>query len=168
MVESNLVGHRSRMDKAPVLLFAEDDADIAFLICREFRRLLPAWEIRHVADGHEAAQCMERGLEPRLLVTDLNMPGMDGFALIEWVRRNEERHLSIFVLSNSAEPDARSRCRDLGADQFFPKNMESLRETVAAAIACFLEKKGDAETGLELVRGSSMVRDAFPRGGGTL
>jgi CheY-like chemotaxis protein len=168
MAKTKFVGHLRPMDNAPVLLFAEDDADIAFLICREFRRLLPAWEICHVPDGREATRRLERGLKPRLLVTDLNMPGMDGFALIEWVRRNEERHLSVFVLSNSAEPDARPHCRELGADEFFTKNMGSVRETVAAVVACFLEKERDAGAGLELVRGSAMKQDAFPPAGDTL
>ncbi len=165
MEKSSRARQLGTVDSTPVLLFAEDDADIAFLVCREFRRHLPTWEICHVSDGREAAARMERGLEPRLLVTDLKMPGMDGFALIEWVRRNKDPDLSIFVLSSSLEPEAVSHCRELGVDQFFNKNTGSVHETVAALIASFLEKDGDAEAGAKLGRQFSGAQDALPSGG---
>lgn len=56
------------------------------------------------------------------LVTDLNLPRMDGFELIEAVRSDpERRHLPIMVISGNSDPDTPSRLLALGANAYFPK-----------------------------------------------
>ena len=56
------------------------------------------------------------------LVTDLNMPRMDGFELIERVRA-DRRHadLPIIVVSGDVDPHTPARIRQLGADAYFGK-----------------------------------------------
>ena len=55
-------------------------------------------------------------------VTDLQLPLMDGFSLIERVRR-EPRHarMPVMVISGDADPRAPERALRLGANAFFPK-----------------------------------------------
>ena len=56
------------------------------------------------------------------LVTDLNLPRMDGFELIETVRSQPARRaLPILVISGNSDPDTPSRVVALGADAYFPK-----------------------------------------------
>jgi CheY-like chemotaxis protein len=56
------------------------------------------------------------------LITDLNLPGMDGFALIETIRaRASENRLPIVVVSGDTDPRTPQRLSVLGADAFFPK-----------------------------------------------
>lgn len=56
------------------------------------------------------------------LVTDLNLPRMDGFELIEAVRSDPgRRHLPIMVISGNSDPDTPSRLLALGANAYFPK-----------------------------------------------
>jgi Response regulator containing CheY-like receiver, AAA-type ATPase, and DNA-binding domains len=56
------------------------------------------------------------------VVTDLHMPGMDGFELIERVRANSNYdRVPIVVISGSADPQTPSRVAKLGANAFFPK-----------------------------------------------
>jgi CheY-like chemotaxis protein len=88
-------------EKTPIILLVEDDPDMAFLFCRIFRRLLPGWDICHVSDGLEAIGRLKEGLHPTALITDLEMPKMDGFALIEWTRGDPEyRSIPIVAFSN--------------------------------------------------------------------
>lgn len=56
------------------------------------------------------------------VVTDLNMPRMDGFEFIERIRA-EPRHrmLPIIVVSGDTDPGTPSRLRAIGANAFFPK-----------------------------------------------
>jgi CheY-like chemotaxis protein len=56
------------------------------------------------------------------VVTDLNMPRMDGFEFIERIRA-EPRHqrLPIIVVSGDTDPRTPERLVSLGADAFFPK-----------------------------------------------
>lgn len=56
------------------------------------------------------------------LVTDLNLPRMDGFELIEAVRSDPGRQrLPIMVISGNSDPDTPSRLVALGANAYFPK-----------------------------------------------
>jgi len=56
------------------------------------------------------------------VVTDLNMPRMDGFELIERIRA-EPRHqrLPIIVISGDTDPRTPARLAAIGANAFFPK-----------------------------------------------
>ncbi len=58
----------------------------------------------------------------RALVTDLHMPGMDGFELIEKVRANG-RHaaLPIVVITGSTDPHVSDRLRRRGVNAVFAK-----------------------------------------------
>lgn len=67
------------------------------------------------ADGLQARADLER-LRPDILVTDLNMPGMDGFQLIQWVM--EHQPMPIVVLSDALDAGDREmamKCLGLGA-----------------------------------------------------
>ncbi len=56
------------------------------------------------------------------LVTDLNLPRMDGFELIEAVRSDPgRRQIPIMVISGNSDPDTPSRLVALGANAYFPK-----------------------------------------------
>ena len=56
------------------------------------------------------------------LVTDLNLPRMDGFELIETVRSDPgRRQLPIMVISGNSDPDTPSRLVALGANAYFQK-----------------------------------------------
>jgi DNA-binding response OmpR family regulator len=56
------------------------------------------------------------------LITDLHMPHMDGFALIEEVRRHQcHSSLPILVISGDSHPDTPGRSLRLGADAYFAK-----------------------------------------------
>ncbi len=63
-----------------------------------------------------------RGDNVRMLVTDLHMPGMDGFELIERVRANERhRHIPIVVITGSTDPHVSDRLRQRGVNAVFAK-----------------------------------------------
>ncbi|MEQ1947787.1 MAG: response regulator [Bryobacteraceae bacterium] len=56
------------------------------------------------------------------LLTDLNLPAMDGFQLIEAVRSMPQYSaLPILVLSGDSDPDTPARLASLGANAYFPK-----------------------------------------------
>jgi DNA-binding response OmpR family regulator len=56
------------------------------------------------------------------LVTDLNMPRMDGFDLIAKVRSlPRHKHLPILVISGDTDLNTPERLRSLGADAYLPK-----------------------------------------------
>ena len=67
-----------------------------------------------ILDGQNAAV--------RAIVTDLNMPRMDGFELIRRVRGNSRlAGTPIIVVSADTDPATPQRVADLGVSAFFPK-----------------------------------------------
>jgi CheY-like chemotaxis protein len=69
---------------------------------------------------------------PKLVVSDLNMPGMDGFEFLSSVRQNPALEaVPIVIFSSSRAPHDVLRCYRLGANSFIAKPM-SLEEFVAA------------------------------------
>jgi CheY-like chemotaxis protein len=58
----------------------------------------------------------------RALVTDLHMPGMDGFELIDRVRANQAHcEIPIVVITGSTDPHVSDRLRERGVDAVFAK-----------------------------------------------
>ena len=77
-----------------------------------------------VAPGAQAAlRLLEReDCTVRAVVTDLNMPRMDGFEFIERIRAQPRlRRLPIIVVSGDTDPRTPERLATLGADAFFSK-----------------------------------------------
>lgn len=88
--------------------------------------------LRMVAGGDEAWQFVQRE-NVSAIITDLNMPRMDGFELIERVRRAERgARVPIIVVSGDTSPDTPERVRRLGADAYFakPYSPAAVRETL--------------------------------------
>ena len=74
-----------------------------------------------------------------LLITDINMPIMNGFELIEKVRTggHEKKHLPIIVLSTEFSDDVKAKGRELGVNAWMVKPTEEtiLKDAVKALLA---------------------------------
>jgi len=72
-------------------------------------------------------------VQPDLLITDINMPRMDGFELIEAVRaKQEHRSLPILVLSTESSDEKKSRAWQAGATGWITKPFDA--DKLGAAI----------------------------------
>jgi CheY-like chemotaxis protein len=82
---------------------------------------LPEVRVLHAGSGLEAWNVLEK--RPiSAIVTDLNMPGMDGFELIERVRATPATaRIPIIVVSADGGLPNQDRARRLGANAFFVK-----------------------------------------------
>jgi CheY-like chemotaxis protein len=93
---------------------------------------VPGVSITHAATGRTAWQLIQnQGVAA--IITDLHMPHMDGFELIERVRANDgAAHLPIIVISGDSDPKTPERVRRLGADAYFakPYSPAAVRETL--------------------------------------
>lgn len=91
----------------------------------------------HLAeDGVHGLEVLET-IEPDAIITDLNMPRLDGFGFIEAVRA-QATHLTvpILVLTTESAADLKSRARDAGATgwivkPFDPEKLVRALRTVA-------------------------------------
>ena len=82
---------------------------------------LPDVEVRMVESALEALKLIET-IPLAAVVTDLHMPRIDGFELIERIRAQPRfASVPIFVVSGDSHVDTPTRLRRLGADAFFAK-----------------------------------------------
>ncbi|WP_299865984.1 response regulator [uncultured Hoeflea sp.] len=88
-------------------------------------------------DGVEGLEVLEES-QPDVIVTDINMPRLDGFGFIEGVRQNDRyRAIPILVLTTESDPEKKNRAREAGATgwivkPFDPSKLISAIERVTA------------------------------------
>ena len=101
------------------VLIVEDDLDLAHVLTAMLEH--NGVEVLHAGDGGEAIRLSQRFV-PDLVVLDLELPRVDGFAVVEWMRRHDRlRHASLVVYTVAELDDAdRERLR-LGHTEFLTK-----------------------------------------------
>ena len=100
------------------ILLADDNADMRGYV----RRLLGEnYEVHCVSNGLDALTAI-RNNPPDLVLTDVMMPGLDGFALLRELRADENtKTIPIILLSARAGEDARIEGMQAGADDYMVK-----------------------------------------------
>ena len=100
------------------ILVADDNADMrAYLV----RLLSPYWAVDAVGDG-EAALALAKKTPPDLILSDVMMPRMDGFALLRALRGSPAtRGISVILLSARAGEEAIVEGLEMGADDYLLK-----------------------------------------------
>jgi CheY-like chemotaxis protein len=115
----------------PTILIIEDDEDDALLIRIAFKRAGVTSPIHRVENGAEAiAYLMGDGpygdrskfMYPSFIMTDLKMPGVNGFDVLEFLKGNPEwAVIPVIVFSSSADPDDIKRAYQMGASSYHVK-----------------------------------------------
>jgi two-component system, chemotaxis family, chemotaxis protein CheY len=79
------------------------------------------YHVVSACDGMDALEKMSSlPAEPDLIITDLNMPNLDGYGLIETVRQSR-RQMPIIILSSEQETADRDRGLAVGANAYLVK-----------------------------------------------
>jgi len=105
------------MTREPVQILVVDDEDMVRLL---IRRILEEHGYRVVtaADGNEGLAKLDQG-GIDLVLLDINMPGLDGFQVLELIRRRS--NLPVIMLTGMAKRSALRDTLDIGADDYITK-----------------------------------------------
>jgi two-component system chemotaxis sensor kinase CheA len=126
--------------------FGKPDAQVPRLLLVEdsgfFRQIVvPAltsagWDVTAKPDAHEALKLREEGAMFDAVLTDIEMPGMDGFDLLAEVRRDGPwKRLPVVALTGRAGPAEVARGRTAGFYDFVAKfDRDRVLSALAAAI----------------------------------
>lgn len=92
------------------------------------------YDVIQGADGVEGLEVLQAASPaPDAIITDINMPRMDGFELIEAVRKLDQfRHIPIIVLTTESDPEKKARARAAGATGWIIKPFSA--DSLVAAI----------------------------------
>jgi two-component system, response regulator PdtaR len=127
---------------APRILTVDDDP----IVRADLRVILEDAGFSVVPDARDGDEAVERAREhaPDLIVMDLGLPGLDGFAATS--RILSERDVPIVALSGHSAPDMLKRAEDAGVGSYVlkPFSEAGLLQTIRAALA-----KRQAELELE-------------------
>jgi CheY-like chemotaxis protein len=113
------------------ILAAEDSSDDVFLLREAFKKSAPDSRLLFVSDGSEAVAYLkgEDGFAnrsefpfPHVLLLDLNMPRMNGFEVLSWLREDPRCcGLMVHVLTASSREADVQRAYALRANSFIVK-----------------------------------------------
>ena len=120
------------------ILIAEDDP----FIRKVLRHVLEdEFEVSTQINGFEAMTWLEKGNPVDILITDIQMPHMDGRELIRTVRASPLfQKLPILILSTFEDSNTRITCLELGADDYMTKPFNPLE--VKAKVHALLRRSG--------------------------
>jgi CheY-like chemotaxis protein len=109
------------------VLTVDDEADVADLFRQHFRReVRQGLYVLHFADSAEEALAkLTEGIQPPLIVilSDINMPGMDGLALLREIKERRP-DLPVMMVTAYGDEQRRRRASDCGAAAFITKPVD--------------------------------------------
>jgi CheY-like chemotaxis protein len=124
------------------ILVVDDEPDVADLFRQHFRREARqgTYVLHFAISGEEALERLAGEIEPQLIVilSDINMPGMDGLTLLGEVKRLHP-DLPVIMVTAYGDEERRRRAGELGAVEFVTKPVDfaqlkiRLRQLPAAA-----------------------------------
>ena len=140
----------------PRVLIADDSRIVRASIVQHIR---DRFDIREVMDGEAAWQAILLDSSIRVVITDLTMPKVDGFELLNRVRSSKVqriRELPIVVISGEDEAAERDRAAGMGATDFIQKGVAAAeliaRLEVLVRLSATREALAESQASLESSR----------------
>ena len=135
---ASVVGESSdqiEVDPISTTVLIVDDFLIDRMIAGSILEKIPGLAVTYAADGNEALESIAQGV-PALVLSDLEMPGMSGLALVEAIREGYPRLPVILMTSFGNEADAVAALK-AGATSYVLKKTigQDLVETVRQVLA---------------------------------
>lgn len=126
------------------IVIAEDDPDDGEIIVESFSKHEAFSKVDWVKNGRELLDFLERSkaLKPDVILTDINMPVLNGMEAVQEIRRNQRLHsIPVFVYSSTINPIYETKCRELGTKAFLvkPFNLDDFNEIPRQIIATLIE-----------------------------
>ena len=109
------------------ILIVDDEPDVAALFRQQFRRETreDVYVLHFAESALEALERLASEIEPQLVVilSDINMPGMDGLALLREIKKRRPE-LPVMMLTAYDDDERRRRAAASGAADFVTKPVD--------------------------------------------
>ena len=109
------------------ILVVDDESDVAELFRQHFPREVQqgTYAMHFANSGEDALGKLAGGVEPTLIaiLSDINMPGMDGLDLLGEIKRCYPE-LPVMMVTAYGDDDRQRRAKELGAAEFLTKPID--------------------------------------------
>lgn len=109
------------------ILVVDDERDVAELFRQRFRRETRqgTYVLHYAASGEEALDRLSGEIQPELLavLSDINMPGMDGLQLLAQIKQRRP-DLPVMMVTAYGDDDRRRRAAEHGAAELITKPVD--------------------------------------------
>jgi two-component system chemotaxis response regulator CheY len=118
------------MDKK--ILVADDSTTMRMFLLFHLIKMLPGVRIVDAVNGADALEKFKQHPDVDLVLTDMNMPQLDGAGLISALRNELKNDVPIIIITTKGEEADRERGLALGANGYITKPLDVLefRKTV--------------------------------------
>ena len=109
------------------ILIIEDDNFLQGLEAKKLKK--EGYEVFAASNSDEAFEVINKNVQLDLILLDILLPGMDGFGILERVRKNETiKNIPVIVFSNLSEEKDIKHAKELGVNDFMVKSNFTLDE----------------------------------------
>jgi CheY-like chemotaxis protein len=109
------------------ILVVDDEPDVAQLFRQQFRREARdgTYAMHFAHSGESALEKLDGGVEPELIVilSDINMPGMDGLTLLGEIKQRWPE-IPVMMVTAYGDDERRRRATESGAAEFLAKPVD--------------------------------------------
>jgi signal transduction histidine kinase/DNA-binding response OmpR family regulator len=144
--QPGIISDRHQVEDSPQILLADDNADMRAYVAGILMQ--GGYQVEAVGDGGAALAAARRGPLPDLILADVMMPGLDGFALLRELRTDPATEgLPVILLSARAGEEARIEGLTAGADDYLikPFSARELRARVDGLVELVRQRRDAAE-----------------------
>jgi excisionase family DNA binding protein len=108
----------------PKVLVVDDDASIREVLAEHLATRPTGYEVLTAADGFEAGRLVAN-FRPDVVLLDLKMPGLDGFAICRTIKADPESSSTLVIaMTGYYSPETEARILECGAIRCFSKPVE--------------------------------------------
>ncbi|MCF2970339.1 response regulator [Synechococcus sp. Nb3U1] len=122
----------------PTLLVVEDSVNVRRFLVMILEKA--GFRVEQARDGQEALEQLQAGIPVQAVISDIEMPRLDGFGLLAQIRAHAlHRQLPVFMLTSRSGDKHRQLAHTLGATAYFSKPFQeqelisSLRQVLQAS-----------------------------------
>ena len=124
------------------LLLVEDDASLAYIEKTGLEDIIGGYDVTTAANGKEGLQAWQQ-IHPDVIISDIDMPVMNGFEMVERIRETDGDVIIIFTSALTSPNDVKAGYR-LGINNYVKKPF--VPEELDAHIQALMKMRGGAKT----------------------
>ncbi len=113
------------------VLVVDDSATMRMLITMTIKKSIPGVSVIEAVNGADAQDKLQSN-KVDLVLTDVNMPKMNGWELVKWIRSSHSKDIPVVIITTEGAEEEIEEGKALGANAYITKPVKSqeLKDTI--------------------------------------